>query len=96
MAGIPDLVVAVLIAVAVASIIIWLRIRMLRKALNALQSEKKSLEYRIKESTVRLYKKAVKPTQRETEVGDMVRGILGAERKIKALRSALEWHGAKP
>lgn len=96
MADLASLAVAVLIAVAVAAAVIWLRIRMLRKALDALQSEKKSLEYRIKESTVRLYRKAVKPTQREIEVGDMVRGILGVEGKIKALRSALEWHGAKP
>ncbi len=96
MADLPGLIAAILIAVAVAAIVIWLRIRILRGSLMALQAEKRSLEYRIKESTVRLYRKAVKPTQREIEVGGMVRGILNVEGKIKALRSALEWHGAKP
>lgn len=96
MADLSSLAVAVLIAVAVAAAIIWLRARMLRKALESFQAEEKSLKYRIKESTVRLYKKAVKPAQREAEVGELVRAILATERKIKELRSALEWHGSKP
>lgn len=95
MGALEELAVAVAIAIAVASLVIWLRKRVLRGSLQALLAEKKSLEYRIKESQVSLYKKRIKATERESRVGEMVRKILAINRRVDSLRSALEWHGEK-